>query len=375
MNQLVYVLKEDIDSYLDSILSLESQFTLRFITKESYAVTLSLDLSSNEQSKDISYTIFISKKSYFTKNVRYMILEKTISSGVIAEPVFIVICEEFSETEINEIIGHNDNFLLIPVSPKDGSKTNVPPVAYLAGVVRKGMHDFDNNKTIVHHMRDSFFTFIEAEKHKEEKTEIEKMNNELIVENKIDTLTRIFNRKGILIEYEIAQSRTRREKKYIDGDNPHDHIGHLSCMLLDIDDFKKVNDKYGHLIGDLVLQKVAGLLQDKSIFRLEDICGRYGGEEFVVIFPNTNSKNAQIPAERFRVYLNKMIFNAKDGTEFHVTASIGIAELPYTPHNSRDSLQDMADLEVLIHRADQAMYEAKKRGKDAIVLFDEFKKK
>ena len=95
-NQLVYILKENIEPYLNSITLLENQFTLRVITKDKYADTISADLSLSKECKDISFTIFISKSNYFAAETRYYILEKTVAAGIIAEPVFIVVSDEFS---------------------------------------------------------------------------------------------------------------------------------------------------------------------------------------------------------------------------------------------------------------------------------------
>ncbi len=350
---------------------IEDFVPLRIIEKSEFDTRLAIDLLTNKDPSSVTFAVCISKREYFTTDTKFSIMQTVVSRGIQAEPIFIVVAEAFTDTERNEIVSHNDTILFATLAASQDSGANGVGTAYLLSVVQKAAHDFENNKKLIIHMKDSFISFMEAEKQTEEKSEIEKMNNELIVENKIDTLTRIFNRKGILIEYEIAQSRTRREKRYIDAGSMHEHIGRLSCMLVDLDDFKKVNDTYGHLIGDVVLQRVAQLFQDKTIFRLEDICGRYGGEEFVVIFPNTNAQHAKIPAERFRRYLKELDFTSKEGVVFHVTASIGIAELPYIAATSRDSLQDLADLEVLIHRADQAMYESKKAGKDRIVIFED----
>jgi diguanylate cyclase (GGDEF)-like protein len=367
----LYVLAEDLGGFTDVISNVKDYVSLRIVAKKEFETKLAIDLLTSKDPANVTFAVCISKNEYFKSDTKFSIMQSTIARGIQAEPIFIVVADSFSDKERYEIISHNDSILFVPLASYEQPEKDGLGTAYLLSVVHKAAHDFETNRKMIIQMKDSFLSFIEAEKYNEEKTEIEKLNNELIVENKIDTLTRIFNRKGILIEYEIAQSRTRREKRYIESGSLNDHIGRLSCMLIDLDDFKKVNDTYGHLIGDMVLQRVAALFQDKSIFRLEDICGRYGGEEFVVIYPNTNAQHAKIPAERFRRHLREIEFASREGHLFHVTSSIGIAELPYIAQYSKDSLQDLADLEVLIHRADQAMYQAKKLGKDQVVVFDD----
>lgn len=119
-------------------------------------------------------------------------------------------------------------------------------------------------------------------------------------------------------------------------------------MLIDIDDFKLFNDKYGHKVGDEVLKSVANTL--KLVSRETDICARWGGEEFVILCPETNLHDAQILAERFLVALktNEQLAN-------NVTCSIGVAELTEGETESG-----------WFNQADKAMYEAKAKGKNCI---------
>ena len=124
---------------------------------------------------------------------------------------------------------------------------------------------------------------------------------------------------------------------------------HFSILMIDIDNFKKVNDTYGHLVGDKVLKKVAETT--KKTIRKSDVAIRYGGEEFLIILPHTDLEAAKIAAERIRKNIEKLDV---DGVK--VTVSVGIADNSLSPK-----------LEDLIRKADQALYIAKRTGKNKVV--------
>ncbi|HMK49927.1 MAG TPA: diguanylate cyclase [Thermodesulfovibrionales bacterium] len=132
----------------------------------------------------------------------------------------------------------------------------------------------------------------------------------------------------------------------------------LSLLLLDIDYFKKVNDAYGHPVGDAVLRGVAGKIS--KIIRTIDIPARYGGEEFAVVLLNTDAKGALNMAERLRNAVSETGFHAEDRT-FNVTLSIGISTYP-------DGIKSK---EELIERADKALYHAKRTGRNRSILWSE----
>ena len=131
----------------------------------------------------------------------------------------------------------------------------------------------------------------------------------------------------------------------------------MSLLLLDIDDFKKVNDTYGHLAGDAVLQSLGDLLL--KTLRRNDIVARYGGEEFVVIIPYENQKRAAGVAEKLRQNIEAMQFSDIPS----ITVSIGCAT--YYLGESVESF---------LLRADNAMYEAKKCGKNMVCLAPHLKR-
>ncbi len=129
----------------------------------------------------------------------------------------------------------------------------------------------------------------------------------------------------------------------------------LSLMLLDIDKFKSVNDRFGHDVGDLVIKAVAHICQ--STKRQPDVLARLGGEEFVLLLPETDETSAETAAERLRKSVQDHPLTLPDGTTLQVTISVGIA----------DAALSMSSFEVLLKRADEALYEAKRSGRNKIV--------
>lgn len=127
----------------------------------------------------------------------------------------------------------------------------------------------------------------------------------------------------------------------------------LSLLMIDIDDFKKVNDNYGHQKGDEVLSKVGDILNET--IRKMDFVARYGGEELCVIMPNTNKENASLTANRIRENISKVNFD-----EFSITVSIGVSQLNENITFSKD----------LILYADKALYKAKNNGKNRIEIYE-----
>jgi len=129
-------------------------------------------------------------------------------------------------------------------------------------------------------------------------------------------------------------------------------------LLLDIDHFKRVNDTYGHMQGDVVLQKVAIHIQKE--LRSYDIAARYGGEEFVAVLPDTSLKEAFNVAERIRLSVKGMRFAGSLSNEF-VTVSLGIALFPSPCFD---------DIDGLLRSADEALYQAKEQGRNRVVISD-----
>ena len=166
-----------------------------------------------------------------------------------------------------------------------------------------------------------------------------------------DELTGLHNRRFLHERLEAEISRARRYETK------------LSCLLLDIDFFKVVNDMYGYDWGDVLLKKISEMLS--GFIRKEDILTRYGDEEFIIILPNTTEENAFIFAERFRREIEKMEFIPAGEEERHpITISGGISSFPFL-----ENVDENAN--TLIRYAEHALYNAKKRGKNKIVLFSQ----
>ncbi len=159
-----------------------------------------------------------------------------------------------------------------------------------------------------------------------------------------DGLTKAFNKKYFLdrLETEIAYARR--------------HAAHLSLVMFDVDHFKKVNDTYGHLAGDYVLAKLAKVAL--AAVRTEDVFARYGGEEFGVICRGVPLPSAGILAERLRANVEATLFE-HDGQRMPITISVGVAGHPEAP------VETVAQL---IEAADQALYEAKRGGRNRVLL-------
>jgi diguanylate cyclase (GGDEF)-like protein len=132
------------------------------------------------------------------------------------------------------------------------------------------------------------------------------------------------------------------------------HRTSLSLIFMDVDHFKNVNDNYGHLVGSKLLVEMGQLLL-KSL-RTVDIVARYGGDEFVIVLPQTTPKNAVQIAERIRKSVELNAFLKKDGYAFKITASFGVASYP----ESATSKEDLLSL------ADEAMYRVKHQTRNGV---------
>jgi len=156
----------------------------------------------------------------------------------------------------------------------------------------------------------------------------------------IDPLTKVYNR---LKFDEILQTEIERAKRYKTI---------FSLIMFDIDDFKKINDTFGHQIGDYVLKEIAKLV--KKNIRATDFLARWGGEEFMVLAPHTNLTCAEKLACKIKLVIEN--HNFKIGK---ITASFGVTQ--YEEGDTPNSI---------IHRADEALYQAKKKGKNQVVVFE-----
>jgi diguanylate cyclase (GGDEF)-like protein len=165
-----------------------------------------------------------------------------------------------------------------------------------------------------------------------------------------DELTGLKNRR--VFDERLAEE-FRRAQRYSDP---------VSLIMVDLDHFKLVNDRHGHPFGDVVLRGAAESIRAST--RDHDICARYGGEEFAVILPKTHLAGALTVAERIWKNLGSRVHAAPEGAgasaPLHVTASIGLAFYPS---------KDITSPELLLRYADEALYQAKRAGRNTICLF------
>lgn len=170
-----------------------------------------------------------------------------------------------------------------------------------------------------------------------------KLFGEVRERSRIDGLTGLYLKRYFM---ERLQSEMQREKRYSGG---------FYILMLDIDHFKKINDKYGHLVGDKVLCAVARALVD--CVRPGDLVGRYGGEEFIVFIPMASEEETFNIAEEIRKNIEKKKFKEED--TFNVTISIGISQYP----------KDGSSIESIINAADRALYRAKEEGRNRVIVY------
>lgn len=199
-----------------------------------------------------------------------------------------------------------------------------------------------------------------------------KKNNKLFNQKDLEFMTSLSNQAAIAIDnaklYELA-TKDGLTKLYISRHfytlleneirrcSRYKHK--MSLLMLDIDNFKNINDTYGHLIGDQILRELSNEIS--QTVRKIDIPARYGGEEFIVILPETTKEDAVIIAERLRVNISKIKVKAKEDTYISPTTSIGVCQYP----------MDGEDAKTLINSADTALYHSKHNGKNIVSIFGE----
>ena len=177
-------------------------------------------------------------------------------------------------------------------------------------------------------------------------TERKRAEDKLIQLAQTDMLTGLPNRRHFI---EMAERELDRRHRY---------GGPLSVLMMDIDHFKKINDTYGHQVGDTVLQTVGQHFP--PMLRNSDFVGRLGGEEFAAMLPETEAGRALEVAERVRQQVEKMEIACEDGRPLHFTLSIGVASL--------DGPGDCS-LDALLAQADEALYAAKRDGRNRVQMF------
>ncbi|SDK50243.1 diguanylate cyclase (GGDEF) domain-containing protein [Maridesulfovibrio ferrireducens] len=159
-----------------------------------------------------------------------------------------------------------------------------------------------------------------------------------------DGLTRVYNRRSF--DERLVEELRRHQRHNMD----------LSLLMVDLDHFKSVNDTYGHMAGDLVLETIARIFEET--FRTTDFIARYGGEEFVILLPHTKTDQAKMLAERIREKIESKNMSYRD-VNFNVTVSVGVSSV--RPGS-------LAKETEIVRKADDALYIAKEQGRNRVVV-------
>ena len=178
-----------------------------------------------------------------------------------------------------------------------------------------------------------------------QKVSLENINSQLKQQSITDDASGLYNHRYVILEIDKELERAVRYQRPFSG------------MMIDIDDFKQFNDKYGHLVGDKILKEVATVLTE-SVRRI-DILGRYGGGEFIIILPEANKQAAMTIAERIHKNINQYLFKVEvpHNLMMSITVSVGLA--------SFEPVKEV-DKTYFIERIDQALLKAKALGKNRI---------
>lgn len=233
---------------------------------------------------------------------------------------------------------------------------NPPEIRRLATIMENVCRQFESRE---HHLKiaveelriarsemERFNTLLDT-RVKERTKALEEANTMLESLSTTDALTGISNRRNFDAKLQYEYSRAVRYRTS------------FSCIMFDIDFFKKVNDTHGHLFGDEVLKMIGRVLNTE--LRSHDIFARYGGEEFVILLPETSTASAHRVAEKLRTLIAGKTVK-KDGVTEKITLSCGIATL------DKETMKNGNDL---IKNADLSMYHAKKTGRNRSVIFSD----
>jgi len=209
-----------------------------------------------------------------------------------------------------------------------------------------------------------------VEQFNKEKLNTEKLNQELVMKNhelkrisRIDTLTGLKNRHYL---FDVLKPRVENEINSLwmgkNGSNKRkqSESSGYGLISIDIDYFKKVNDNYGHDSGDMVLKQFSQILCETV--RQDDVIGRIGGEEFIILLKNIQESNLSILAEKIRTNVENAIFKVTDGREIRITCSLGLISYPFFKHYPGDM-----GIEHVFYLVDKALYIAKENGRNIVV--------
>jgi len=312
------------------------QFASTLLNKIESRKTLEIAIldSNKNSSKVIDYIfskngfkaiVFVDSIDFFTY------LEKDTPAMVILN----IDMEHLSfEETIKQLKGKHQEIPIIAVTVEDSK-------AKIIRALKSGAVDYIHAPFVEEELIARVETHLKIYNLVNELTSINKKLEELSV---TDPLTKLYNRGfwGNVFKQEI--------KRLSRGNNQ------LSCIMLDIDFFKKINDTYGHTIGDFILIETAKIL--KTLPRTSDIVARYGGEEFVILLPETGKEGAIILAEKIRNKIEETVFK-KDKIKVKITISCGV-----------HCISNFLEGNKLVKNADTALYQAKNSGRNKVVYYE-----
>ena len=316
INHIVF----DVHTVKEGILKLSRMF------KKFMEFTVVCFLSCRESKTSVYFDLAEPISKGLFQEIQHFMFRTAITKNFdISEEIEIEVSGDFGD--IGSAVS-NENFLFIPLKDKSHQ------IGFV-GFYLKDKHKLtDEIRSLAEKTREAVNLVIDNIH----------MYQQIRLISAIDPLTQIYNRRHFMEYFEMELSRCRRLNLQ------------LSVIMLDIDNFKRVNDTYNHLSGDLVLKKVSTAI--KASIRKMDIPARYGGEEFIVLLPETALEDACVVAERIRSNIESFSFFSYDKQKIDVTVSLGIS------YTRKDAL--LNDPLELIRLADNNLYKAKKSGKNRV---------
>lgn len=265
-------------------------------------------------------------------------------------------CEKMFGFKNSKAIGRKIEDLIVPSSTFEKFKKNIDKYYESNIEIKPGEIEYlHKNKTTLNvltsfHKHETIYgnhelynLSVDLTELKQTKKELRNSNAKLHTLARTDSLTQLPNRRAILEKIAYEKLKFERSKEI------------FTIAMIDLDDFKNINDMYGHDCGDFVLKQISNLMVD--LVRKQDIVGRYGGEEFILLLPQTNAKGALHVTKLIIQQIAKFPITYKD-KEISITATIGVS----------DYKDEEMTIEYLIKKADKAMYKGKSQGKNMIVV-------
>jgi diguanylate cyclase (GGDEF)-like protein/PAS domain S-box-containing protein len=258
--------------------------------------------------------------------------------------------EELFKDRFDSVIGHTDDELFDLVTSSDIQKNDDEVLEFGQSIKEKEINIIKSTgeKKVYLSVKEPIYN-----QHKKivgimgvstDISELHTLQSELKVQASTDSLTGLYNRRFF---FDLARKTFSESKR---------HNKPLSIIMFDIDLFKKINDKYGHPIGDIIIQFIAN--QARSLLREEDIIARVGGEEFTILLPNTTIESANLIAEKIRLHIDLQHVTGKWIGMVEPKISLGVSS--YTDEDS--------EFDEMYTRSDKALYKAKYSGRNKVCV-------